>query len=90
MPLIGVVALATWSSYLRPWIGVTAACVTWSGSALLTLLRVIVLIALASLIWVPVGVWIGLRPALARRASAARAVSRRVPGQPLFSGRRRR
>ena len=28
----------------------------------ITLLRVIVLIALATLIWVPVGVWIGLRP----------------------------
>ncbi|HLZ05269.1 MAG TPA: ABC transporter permease subunit [Bradyrhizobium sp.] len=32
-----------------------------------TLLRVVVLIALASLIWVPVGVWIGLRPRLAER-----------------------
>ncbi len=32
---------------------------------LLTLLRVLVLIALASLVWVPVGVWIGLRPRLA-------------------------
>jgi len=34
---------------------------------LITLLRVIVLIALATLIWVPVGVWIGLRPKLAER-----------------------
>ena len=33
-----------------------------------TLIRVIVLIALASLIWVPIGVWIGLRPALAEKA----------------------
>ncbi len=32
-----------------------------------TLLRVIVLIVLASLVWVPVGVAIGLRPALAER-----------------------
>ena len=32
---------------------------------LLTLLRVAVLIALASLIWVPVGVWVGLRPRVA-------------------------
>jgi NitT/TauT family transport system permease protein len=32
-----------------------------------TLLRVAVLIALAALVWVPVGVWIGLRPRLARR-----------------------
>ena len=37
------------------------------GVGFLTLLRVVVLIALASLIWVPVGVWIGLRPKLAER-----------------------
>jgi NitT/TauT family transport system permease protein len=37
------------------------------GYGLLTLVRVIVLIALATLIWVPVGVWIGLRPKLAER-----------------------
>ena len=34
---------------------------------LATLARVVVLIALAALIWVPIGVWIGLRPRLARR-----------------------
>ena len=32
------------------------------GLALLTMLRVVVLIALASLLWVPIGVWVGLRP----------------------------
>ncbi|WP_315812028.1 ABC transporter permease subunit [Bradyrhizobium sp. SZCCHNR2028] len=37
------------------------------GYGLITLVRVVVLIALASLIWVPVGVWIGLRPKLAER-----------------------
>jgi NitT/TauT family transport system permease protein len=37
------------------------------GYGLLTLVRVVVLIALATLIWVPVGVWIGLRPKLAER-----------------------
>jgi NitT/TauT family transport system permease protein len=34
---------------------------------LATLTRVIVLIALASLVWVPIGVWIGLRPRVAHR-----------------------
>ncbi|MBV8087969.1 MAG: ABC transporter permease subunit [Alphaproteobacteria bacterium] len=34
---------------------------------MLTALRVLVLIGVASLIWVPVGVWIGLRPRLADR-----------------------
>lgn len=33
----------------------------------ITLLRVVVLIAIATLIWVPIGVWIGLRPKLAER-----------------------
>jgi NitT/TauT family transport system permease protein len=37
------------------------------GVGLMTLLRVVVLIACASLIWVPVGVWIGLRPKLAEK-----------------------
>ncbi len=37
------------------------------GYGFVTLARVVVLIALASLIWVPVGVWIGLRPKLAER-----------------------
>jgi NitT/TauT family transport system permease protein len=37
------------------------------GYGFITLARVIVLIALATLIWVPVGVWIGLRPKLAER-----------------------
>ena len=36
--------------------------------AFATFIRVSVLIALASLIWVPVGVWIGLRPPIAHRA----------------------
>ena len=37
------------------------------GFGFVTLARVVVLIALATLIWVPVGVWIGLRPKLAER-----------------------
>lgn len=37
------------------------------GVGFITLARVVVLIALASLIWVPVGVWIGLRPKLAEK-----------------------
>jgi NitT/TauT family transport system permease protein len=37
------------------------------GYGLITLARVIVLITLATLLWVPVGVWIGLRPKLAER-----------------------
>jgi NitT/TauT family transport system permease protein len=35
---------------------------------LITAIRVVALIALASLLWVPIGVWIGLRPRIADRA----------------------
>src|SRR6201996_5413136 len=57
---------AAWRAYeyLSATLGlsdVLSAC----GYGLLTLVRVVVLIALASLIWVPIGVWIGLRPRLA-------------------------
>jgi len=37
------------------------------GLGMITLLRVLVLITIATLIWVPVGVWIGLRTKLAER-----------------------
>ncbi len=37
------------------------------GLGVLTMLRVVVLMVLATLIWVPVGVWIGLRPRVAER-----------------------
>jgi NitT/TauT family transport system permease protein len=37
------------------------------GYGFITLTRVVVLITLATLIWVPIGVWIGLRPKLAER-----------------------
>jgi NitT/TauT family transport system permease protein len=40
------------------------------GLGFLTLTRVIVLIAMASLVWVPIGVWIGLRPSVAERVRA--------------------
>ena len=33
-----------------------------AGLAALTMLRVMVLIALASVVWVPIGIWVGLRP----------------------------
>lgn len=36
-----------------------------------TMLRVVVLIFLAALIWIPIGVWIGMNPKLSARAQAA-------------------
>ncbi len=37
--------------------------------ACLTMLRVVVLIVLASLVWVPIGIWVGLNPKWARGSS---------------------
>ena len=51
---------------------------------LLTLLRVIVLIAVASLIWVPIGVWIGLRPAWTERVQPIAQFLAAFPANVLF------
>jgi NitT/TauT family transport system permease protein len=53
-------------------------------AACMTLLRVVVLIALASLIWVPVGVWIGLRPAFAERIQPLAQFLAAFPANVLF------
>ncbi len=50
----------------------------------LTMIRVIVLIALASLIWVPIGVWIGLRPAWAERLQPVAQFLAAFPANVLF------
>ncbi|MFT4068984.1 ABC transporter permease [Paraburkholderia sp.] len=51
---------------------------------LITLLRVVVLIAIASLIWVPVGVLIGLRPALAEKIQPLAQFLAAFPANLLF------
>jgi len=50
----------------------------------LTLIRVIVLIAMATLIWVPVGVWIGLRPRLAERVQPLAQFLAAFPANIVF------
>ena len=68
--LVGVlIAWGVWKA-----VHFAAAELNWSdvGEAVLlgcvTLLRVVILMILASLVWVPIGVWLGLRPEWARRA----------------------
>ena len=51
---------------------------------LFTLARVIVLMIVASLIWVPVGVWLGLRPEWARRAQPVAQFLAAFPANLLF------
>lgn len=50
----------------------------------MTLARVIVLVTLASLVWVPVGVWIGLRPALAMRMQLVAQILAAFPANLFF------
>ncbi len=54
------------------------------GLGLLTLLRVVILIALASLLWVPIGVWIGLRPNVATRVQPIAQFLAAFPANVLF------
>jgi len=58
----------------------------WDAFALTfyTMLRVVILIFLATLLWVPVGVWIGLRPALAEKLQPAAQFLAAYPANILF------
>ncbi|MEG3125692.1 ABC transporter permease [Sphingomonas sp. GB1N7] len=54
------------------------------GLGCITMLRVLVLIAVASLIWVPIGVWIGLRPRWAERLQPVAQFLAAFPANVLF------
>ncbi|MDR6178623.1 NitT/TauT family transport system permease protein [Pseudomonas sp. SORGH_AS 211] len=54
------------------------------GLGLLTMARVLLLIAVASLIWVPIGVWIGLRPGWSQRLQAVAQFLAAFPANVLF------
>ena len=54
------------------------------GLGLLTLLRVVVLIAIASAIWVPIGIWIGLRPKWSQRIQPIAQFLAAFPANVLF------
>jgi len=66
--IIASTGYAAWRvyAYLSATLGLSDV-LSAAGYGFITLARVIVLITLATLIWVPVGVWIGLRPKLAER-----------------------
>jgi len=50
----------------------------------ITLTRVMVLMALAALVWVPIGVWLGLRPAWAERAQPVAQFLAAFPANLMF------
>jgi len=54
------------------------------GLGVLTMLRVVVLIILATLLWVPIGVWIGLRPRWAERVQPLAQFLAAFPANIVF------
>lgn len=83
-----IAAVGLWGAWLA--FAYLSQTLTWGdlwealGGGLATLVRVVVLIALASLIWVPIGVWIGLRPAVAQRAQPFAQFLAAFPANVLF------
>jgi NitT/TauT family transport system permease protein len=83
--LLAVTAYCTWRV-----VSFMALTVTWGDVwhvfelGLITLLRVSVLMIIASLIWVPIGVWIGLRPALAEKVQPIAQFLAAFPANLLF------
>ncbi len=83
LAIVGTLALRTLGETL--WSGTTLAELREVGVlGLLTLARVVVLIALASLVWVPVGVWIGLRPRAAQWVQPIAQFLAAFPANLLF------
>ena len=86
--VVVLVAVLAWA--LTKIVGFISADLSWSdlGQAvvlgLITLIRVAVLMVLASLLWVPIGVWLGLRPVWARRAQALAQFLAAFPANLLF------
>ena len=54
------------------------------GLATITMVRVLLLIAVASVVWVPIGVWIGLRPRWAERLQPVAQFLAAFPANVLF------
>ncbi len=83
--LLAGVAAALWQI-----VTYVSATLAWGdlGQALLlgvyTMVRVVVLITLATLLWVPIGVWLGLRPKWARRAQPVAQFLAAFPANLFF------
>ena len=83
--LLALVSMATWRV-----VSFASEAISWAdvgeavGLGLITLLRVVVLMILASVIWVPIGVWLGLRPIWARRAQPIAQFLAAFPANLLF------
>jgi NitT/TauT family transport system permease protein len=83
--VVVVTAFALWSivDYLHTSLAVSDVIGAF-GLGFFTLARVAVLIAIASIVWVPVGVWIGLRPSVAERVQPVAQFLAAFPANVLF------
>ncbi|KRE14599.1 sulfonate ABC transporter permease [Bosea sp. Root483D1] len=83
-----VLGLGLWAMWTA--VAYLGKSLSWSDAwdplarGLVTLLRVTGLIAVASVIWIPVGVWIGLRPAVAERVQPIAQFLAAFPANVLF------
>ena len=80
-----IVAIAAWQIY-----SFSAAALPWSellrvlGLGLITLIRVSVLIALASVIWTPIGIYVGLRPKLTQIVQPIAQIAAAFPANLFY------
>ena len=83
--LVVVIALALWqiivfASNVLAWSDLLTAV----ELGLITLVRVVILMTLATFIWVPIGVWLGLRPKWGRRAQPVAQFLAAFPANLFF------
>jgi NitT/TauT family transport system permease protein len=83
--VLAIAAYALWQiiDYMRTTLGLGDVLDAF-GLGLITLVRVMVLIAIASLIWVPISVWIGLRPWAAEKVQPLAQFLAAFPANVLF------
>jgi len=83
--IIGLSAFALWNVWRFIQQDLTLSEVTTAlGLGALTLARVVILIALASLIWVPIGVWVGMHLGVARLVQPLAQFMAAFPANVLF------
>ena len=83
--IAALVMLAIWkiTTYIHSAVGWGEVLrVFWYG--ILTLTRVVIMISLASLVWVPIGVWIGLNPKYAERMQPVAQFMAAFPANFMF------
>jgi NitT/TauT family transport system permease protein len=81
--LLAVAGVAVTVLYIRRTLGWADVAEVFGGG-FATLVRVAVLVALASLIWVPIGVWVGLRPGIAQKVQPLAQFLAAFPANVLF------